>query len=75
MSLWGTISVTQTVCLYFLCSSIRGAPLVRTEKVRTGKCQNQKQEKVRTDFVLTVLVPKQKNVRTENVRKEFVLTG
>ena len=51
-----------------------GAPLVRTEKVRTGKCQNKKQEKVRTDFVLTVLVPKQENVRTENVRKEFVLT-
>ena len=53
---------------------IGGAPLVRTEKVRTGKCQNKKQEKVRTDFVLTVLVPKQENVRTEDVRKEFVLT-
>ena len=35
-----------------------GAPFVRTEKVRTGKCQNKKQEKVRTDFVLIVLVPK-----------------
>ena len=51
-----------------------GAPLVRTEKVRTGKCQDKKLEKVRTDFVLTVLVPKQGNVRTEDVRKEFVLT-
>ena len=53
---------------------VGGAHLVRTEKVRTGKCQNKKLEKVITDFVLTVLVPKQENVRTEDVRKEFVLT-
>ena len=52
-----------------------GAPFVRTEKVRTGKCQNKKLEKVRTDFELTILVPKQENIRTENVRKEFVLIG
>ena len=31
-------------------------------------------KKVRTLLVLTVLVPKQENVRTENVRKEFVVT-
>ena len=53
---------------------IGGTPLVRTEKIRTGKCKNKTQEKVRTDFVLTVLVAKQENIRTENVRKEFVLT-
>ena len=51
-----------------------GAPLVRTENVRTGKCQNKNQENVRTEFVLTVEVEKQENVRTENVRTDFVLT-
>ena len=66
--------VYRAIALLFKSIFLGGAPLVRTEKVRTGKCQNKKQEKVRTDFVLTVLVPKQENVRTENARKEFVLT-
>ena len=43
------------------------------ENVRTGKCQNKNQEKVGTEFVLTVEVQKQKNIRTENVRMDFSL--